>query len=228
MNIRVTNPVVMVAMIALFVLTACSNDDAPNGAETQAPHVATDTPTRQDNGEMRSATSPNPAPASAPAQQPIPSAAPQVEAESTPEPVVAEAEPDTTEATPGSAPTQHIVKGVVTQWAPLVLFVKPGDQIVFRQMLGHDTETIDGMIPEGAKTWKSKLGAEGFAVSPKVPGIYMYKCNPHVSLGMIGAIAVGDPPYANLAAIEAHPQNKGMIGRAIRKLKQALASQDGG
>ena len=137
------------------------------------------------------------------------------------------ADAETEEIQTSSKPQQFIVKGVVTQWAPMVLFVKPGDQIVFRQMAGHDSETIEGMIPEGAETWKSKLGQEGFAVSPSVPGIYMYKCNPHVSLGMIGAIAVGNPPYANLDAIEAHPQNKGMIGRAIRKLKQALASHDG-
>lgn len=209
-------------MIALCALTACSGDDAPGG-DAAKPPVESATVTQQTG----SATPATPGVAETPRAE---STAPEAPAAPVAEPQPTNAEQPTTdvaEAAPAPAPTQHIVKGVVTQWAPLVLFVNPGDQIVFRQMVGHDSETIDGMIPEGAKTWKSKMGAEGFAVSPDVPGIYMYKCNPHVSLGMIGAIAVGDPPYANLDAIEAHPLNKGMIGRAIRKLKQALESHDG-
>lgn len=226
MNIRVPNPAILVVVIALFALTACSSDDKPQAGDTKSSAAAPVTTSQGDSG-MRPPESATSTVTTAPAEEPapLPDAAP--EPVPVPEPMVAKPEPDTTEPTPSAAPTQHIVKGVVTQWAPLVLFVKPGDQVVFRQMAGHDSETLEGMIPEGAETWKSKLGEEGFAVSPDVPGIYMYKCNPHVSLGMIGAIAVGEPPYANLAAIEAHPQNKGMIGRAIRKLKQALASREG-
>ncbi|MDP6182836.1 MAG: plastocyanin/azurin family copper-binding protein [Gammaproteobacteria bacterium] len=123
---------------------------------------------------------------------------------------------------------QHVVKGIVTQWGPMILFAQPGDQIVFKQMMGHDTETIEGMIPDGAAGWKSKLGQEGFAVTVEVPGVYVHKCNPHVSMGMIGAIVVGDTPPVNLQQVADHPENKGMIGRAIRKLKQALAEKDGG
>jgi hypothetical protein len=39
---------------------------------------------------------------------------------------------------------------------------------------------------------------------------------------MIGAIVVGDPKPANLDAIIGHEENKGMIGRTIRKLKKAV------
>ena len=126
------------------------------------------------------------------------------------------------------APQQHIVKGVVTQWQPMVLFVQPGDRVIFRQMIGHDTQTIDGMFPTSGTAWQSKLGEEGFSVVLEEPGVYMYKCTPHVSLGMIGAIVVGDLPPANLQQLEDHPQNKGMFARAIRKLKLALESQAGG
>lgn len=222
MKIRVPNSAFVSALIVAFALTACSNDDAPGSADPKPSAEMPQAVTSEDDSGMH-AMPQSPAPAVAPA----PNAEPAPVPDAAPEAVVAEPAPETADPMPAAAPTQHIVKGVVTQWAPLVLFVKPGDQIVFRQMAGHDSETIEGMIPEGAATWKSKLGQEGFAVSPDVPGIYMYKCNPHVSLGMIGAIAVGDPPYANLDAIEAHPQNKGMIGRAIRKLKQALESHDG-
>jgi pseudoazurin len=126
------------------------------------------------------------------------------------------------------APQQHIVKGVVTQWQPMVLFVQPGDRIIFKQMIGHDTATIDGMYPSNGISWQSKLGEEGFSVVLEEPGVYMYKCTPHVSLGMIGAIVVGDLPPANLQQLEDHPQNKGMFARAIRKLKLAIESKAGG
>lgn len=122
------------------------------------------------------------------------------------------------------APQQFEVLGVVTQWSPMVLFVQPGDSVVFKQMTGHDTETVEGMVPEDGVTWKSALGQEGFSVTLDVPGAYVYKCNPHVSTGMIGVIVVGDPPPANLAQIKASPLNKGMIGRAVRKLDEALAA----
>ncbi len=225
MNIRVSNLAIIVVVMAL---AACSGDDKSHGNDTKSPAVAPVTMS-EDAGAVQSPESTTSTVATAPAEESAPNQTAATEPDPAPEPMAAKPEPvsETTEPMPRAGPTQHVVKGVVTQWAPLVLFIKPGDQVVFRQMAGHDTETIEGMIPEGAETWKSKLGAEGFAVSPSVPGIYMYKCNPHVSLGMIGAIAVGDPPYANLATIEAHPQNKGMIGRAIRKLKQALDNHEG-
>jgi len=223
MKYRVPNPVVAFAMNVLFALAACSGDDAPGSSQATPPVESAPVTQQVDSTAPAEAAIPA-APVAATAAPEVPPA-PVVE----PQPTITDAATDVVDAAPTSAPTQHILKGVVTQWAPLVLFVKPGDQIVFRQMAGHDSETIEGMIPEGAETWKSTMGQEGFAVSPAVPGIYMYKCNPHVSLGMIGAIAVGDPPYANLDAIEAHPPNKGMIGRAIRNLKQAMArKEDGG
>jgi len=47
------------------------------------------------------------------------------------------------------AAEQLKVKGVITQWQPLVLFAQPGDTVTFVNMIGHDTEAAEGMIPEG-------------------------------------------------------------------------------
>lgn len=148
----------------------------------------------------------------------VESAAPEAAAQA------AEAEDAGADAAPAAAgpPTTHTIKGVVTRWDPAVLFVQPGDTIVFRQMIGHDTELVAGMHPEGVAVWKSKLGEEGFAITLTEPGAYVHKCNPHVSMGMIGTIVVGPRVPHNLAAIEAHPENKGMYARAIRMLKQEI------
>lgn len=127
----------------------------------------------------------------------------------------------------GASAEEHVVQGVVTQWKPLVLFAQPGDTVKFMNMTGHDTETIEGMIPEGAETWKSAMGAEGFSVTVDKEGAYIYKCNPHITTGMVGAIVVGDAnPPANLAALEENLPNvkvgRNMVNRTIKKMKKAL------
>ena len=121
------------------------------------------------------------------------------------------------------------VKGVITQWQPLVLFAQPGDTVTFTNMAGHDTTSIEGMIPEGAKGWGSKMGEEAFTITVEKEGAYIYKCTPHISTGMVGAIIVGDADPANLEAIEASlPEvsvGRNMVNRTIKKMKQALAKR---
>lgn len=66
-------------------------------------------------------------------------------------------EQTTPEEATGDAPQTHIIKGVVTQLQPLLLFANVGHTIAFRQMAGYDTETTPELIPAGASGWKSKL-----------------------------------------------------------------------
>ena len=125
---------------------------------------------------------------------------------------------------------EHIVKGVVTQWRPLVTFAQPGDTVKFMNMIGHDTEALEGMIPEDAEGWKSKLGEEGFSITVEKEGAYIYKCTPHISTGMVGAIIVGDAnPPANMAQIDENLANikiaRNMVNRAIKKMKKALENK---
>jgi len=102
---------------------------------------------------------------------------------------------------------EHVVKGVITNWVPLVTFAKPGDTVKFMQMAGHDTETVEGMLPD-------KEGA------------YIFKCNPHMTTGMVGAIVVGDKAPANMGDLEGALNNvklgKNMVARTIKKTKQEI------
>lgn len=129
----------------------------------------------------------------------------------------------------GASAEQLKVKGVITQWQPLVLFAQPGDTVTFTNMAGHDTAAIEGMIPEGAEAWHSKLGEEAFTITVEKEGAYIYKCTPHISTGMVGAIIVGDGDPANLEAIEAKLPDvsvgRNMVNRTIKKMKQALAKR---
>ena len=73
---------------------------------------------------------------------------------------------------------------------PRILKVKPGDKVKFISVnKGHNAQTIKGMIPSGAKKWKSKIGKD-FEVTLQVPGVYGYKCTPHYGVGMVGLIVV--------------------------------------
>lgn len=113
------------------------------------------------------------------------------------------------------------VKAVVTKFEPEVAFIKPRDAVKFTNMAGHDTVAIEGMIPEGAKPWKSAMGEE-ITVTLDKEGAYIYKCTPHAGNGMVGAIVVGKVPPANLDAIKKSPENKGMVARAVRQLEKAM------
>jgi len=161
--------------------------------------------------------------------------APAVEPETAPEETMTassgsagEAVPDAAESAEPGGTTAHEVRAQITSWEPLVLFAKPGDTVTWTNMIGHDTESIDGMIPAGATKWRSKLG-ERYTITLEKEGAYVYKCNPHISTGMVGAIVVGDQPPANVAAIEAAldsvPVAANMVGRAIRKMKKAIEAQ---
>jgi len=123
---------------------------------------------------------------------------------------------------------EHVVKAMVTKYEPAVVFVQPGDTVTWTNMAGHDSVSLPGMIPEGAAAWQSKMG-ETFTVTLEKEGAYVYKCSPHVSLGMLGAIVVGANPPANLSAIDEASRTtkepKGMVKRVVKQLKQALAAK---
>jgi len=83
---------------------------------------------------------------------------------------------------------------------PAYLQIAPGDTVTFVATdPGHNAESIKDLIPEGATAFKGKLG-ETISVTFDVEGAYAYKCAPHLGMGMVGLIVVGEDP-ANLDAI---------------------------
>lgn len=120
---------------------------------------------------------------------------------------------------------EHVIKAAVTAFRPLVVNAQPGDTIVWQNMAGHDTTTMKGMLPEGAEAWQSKMG-EIFSITVEKEGIYLYKCTPHSSMGMMGAIVVGgntDNLETIKAGVDASGEPKGMVKRVIRKVEKQLA-----
>ena len=89
--------------------------------------------------------------------------------------------------------------GSLMVFEPAYLTVKPGDTVKFLATnKGHNAESIPGMAPAGGTTFKGKINEE-IVVKFDKTGLYGYKCLPHLGMGMVGLIQVGNA--ANKAAI---------------------------
>ncbi|MGD1869328.1 MAG: pseudoazurin [Neomegalonema sp.] len=75
-------------------------------------------------------------------------------------------------------------------FSPALIRIQPGDTVKFISAdKGHNTESMKGMIPEGASEWKSKVSKD-FEITYEKPGVYGYRCTPHAALGMVGLVDV--------------------------------------
>ena len=82
---------------------------------------------------------------------------------------------------------------------------------------GHNVEFIAG--PDG---WdaprKSKLGKE-VTITFDTPGVYLYQCSPHKTMGMIAIVIVGELTQEGVDAIKGAK----VKGKSKKKLKALLA-----
>ena len=85
-------------------------------------------------------------------------------------------------------------------------------------MNGHDSQSLEGMIPEGAEAWHSSMG-DNYSHTFTVEGVYFYKCTPHWGAGMGGVIVVGKPDLDAIKAIEAKGATKRLVKKAIKAIE---------
>jgi len=82
---------------------------------------------------------------------------------------------------------------------------------------GHNVEFIAG--PDG---WdapkKSKLSKE-YSYTFDTPGVYLYQCTPHKTMGMIAIVVVGELTQEGVDAIKGAK----VRGKSKKKLKELLA-----
>ena len=48
------------------------------------------------------------------------------------------------------------------------------------------------MIPEGAQPFDAKM-SQDIKATFTVPGVYVIACRPHMTMGMVGVVLVGEP-----------------------------------
>lgn len=66
---------------------------------------------------------------------------------------------------------------------------------------GHNVAFVQGGVPAGVALFTSAFAKEVTYKFEK-PGVYLYKCTPHLGLGMVGLVVVGNDK-SNLAAVKA-------------------------
>jgi pseudoazurin len=89
----------------------------------------------------------------------------------------------------------------VMVFEPAVLSINPGDSVTFKATNpGHNSESMEGMMPEGAEGWQGGMGQD-VTVTFDQDGVYVYQCTPHLMMAMVGVIKVGSG--SNLEAIKA-------------------------
>jgi pseudoazurin len=75
---------------------------------------------------------------------------------------------------------------------PDFIALKPGDTVQFRVgHKSHNAASIGGMVPDGYTGFKGKIDEE-IAVTFDKPGYYGIKCSPHIGMGMVMIVRVGD------------------------------------
>ena len=81
---------------------------------------------------------------------------------------------------------------------------------------GHNVQFIAG--PEGWDLPKKSKNNKEVSITFDTPGVYLYQCTPHASMGMIALVVVGDDT-SNLDAIAGYKAR----GKSKKKLKSLLA-----
>jgi pseudoazurin len=104
--------------------------------------------------------------------------------------------------------------GQAMAFEPAAIKAAVGDTIRFVPTdKGHDAAAVKGMIPDGAEEFKGKMNQE-LLVTVDKEGAYVVKCTPHLGMGMVALIVVGDAAPANLDAIK--------IGKLPKKARERI------
>jgi len=100
---------------------------------------------------------------------------------------------------------------------PALTKVAVGDTVTFLPVdKGHNAETMEQVLPAGGETFKGEMN-KPVSVTFTVPGAYGVKCTPHVGMGMVALVVVGDGPV-DVAAIKAAKLPRS----ALKRLGEAL------
>jgi len=109
---------------------------------------------------------------------------------------------------------------------PAVVFAEAGDTVQFKPTdKSHNVVSFNDMLPEGVESFKSKFNKEFELVVDK-EGTYGYYCQPHLPLGMVGLIVVGD--NIDITAVNLSSKAKGKAKKRLEKYIQEGALKDRG
>ncbi len=87
-------------------------------------------------------------------------------------------------------------------YKPGLVRVHKGDTVKWKAtQAGHNVAFVAGAVPAGVPLFSSPMSKD-VSFKFEKPGIYLYKCTPHLGMGMVGVVLVGNDK-SNLAAVKA-------------------------
>ncbi|MHC8441324.1 MAG: plastocyanin/azurin family copper-binding protein [Candidatus Eutrophobiaceae bacterium] len=115
----------------------------------------------------------------------------------------------------------YTINASAREYKPHTLYIASGETVKFSKMTSHNSVSVEGLIPEGATPWNSKMG-KNFGLVLDVPGIYSYVCVPHIGFGMVGVIVVGEISQEEIDAYKAKAAEvlKGPYRRLLGKINK--------
>lgn len=113
--------------------------------------------------------------------------------------------------------TRTATAGMVFE--PDYLQIAPGDTVKFVPThSGHNAATLPELLPEGAQSFQGKIDQQ-IEQTFSIPGLYGIQCTPHLAMGMVMLIQVGEPD-AQAAQLPAK-----LPKRALDRMNAALQKQ---
>ena len=99
-----------------------------------------------------------------------------------------------------------------------IVVVEPGESVTWLATdKGHNVQMIDG--PDGVDLPKKSKLSKDVTLTFDEPGVYVYVCTPHASMGMIGIVVVGELTQEGIDAV----RDTKVRGKSKKKFKTLLA-----
>lgn len=104
--------------------------------------------------------------------------------------------------------------------------LKPGDSVKFRVgHRSHNAASINGLVPEGYAGFKGQINEE-IEVTFATPGFYGIKCSPHLAMGMVMLIKVGEAELSEaFRKAEVPGRARGRLDAIFARIDQAKAAR---
>src|SRR5210317_1101504 len=99
-----------------------------------------------------------------------------------------------------------------------IVTIEPGESVTWLATdKGHNVQLIDG--PDGVELEKKSKISQDVTIAFDNPGVYVYVCTPHATMGMIGIVVVGELTQEGIDAV----RDAKVRGKSKKKFEALLA-----
>ena len=99
-----------------------------------------------------------------------------------------------------------------------IVVVEPGESVTWLATdKGHNVQLIDG--PDGYDLPKKSKISKDVTLTFDEPGVYVYVCTPHATMGMIGIVVVGELTQEAIDEV----RDAKLRGKSKKKFKELLS-----